>query len=287
MTSWGRWGADDERGAVNAVGPEQVLAAVAEISAGRVITLAAPIVAGRGYGLVGRPAPVHLMMRDGGDYAAGLPERGGFGFADDMISLPTHSTTHLDALSHVWRDGEMYNGIPSRTVTSRGAARLGIDKMGPVVTRGVFVDAASGGIRSTSEPVGLDELRELLTAREVKLQPGDALIVRTGWMEAALRGEADGREWPGLDRDCGPWLAEQEVVVVGADNPGVEVFPSTDPSCQVPLHIELIRGHGIYFNELMHLAELAASGRSTFVYVVSALPVAGAVGSPVAPLAVL
>ena len=82
-------------------------------------------------------------------------------------------------------------------------------------------------------------------------------------------------------------MAEREVVLVGADNVGVEAFPSSDPDCQVPLHIDLVRGHGVYFAELLDLADLAASGRSTFLFVLSVLPVVGAVGSPVAPVAIL
>ena len=69
MTNWGRWGDDDERGAANLLDPSAVLAAAAEIRTGEVLRLAAPIVGGRGFGLVGRPDPVHLMLRDGGDYA--------------------------------------------------------------------------------------------------------------------------------------------------------------------------------------------------------------------------
>ena len=87
--------------------------------------------------------------------------------------------------------------------------------------------------------------------------------------------------------DCGAWLAERQVVLVGADNPGVEAFPSGDPSCQVPMHLELIRGHGVLFSELLDLEPLAAAGRATFLFVVAPLPLVGGVGSPVVPVAIL
>jgi len=287
MPSSSRWGAQDERGALNLLGPGDVISAAQEIRTGQILSLAAPIVGGKGYGLVGRPDPVHLMMRDGGDYAAGRPERSGFGFADDVLTVPTHGVTHLDALSHVWRGGQMYNGFSANCVTSRGASRLGIENVSPIVTRGVFVDCAPGGVRQPSDPVHLDELRSLLADASVELRAGDAVLIRTGWVEAATRGEADAGTWPGLDRDCGPWLAERDIVLAGADNPGVEAFPSSDPDCQVPLHIELLRGHGIYLAELMNLRELAAAGRATFMLVVAPLPLVGGVGSPVVPVAVL
>jgi kynurenine formamidase len=287
MTNWGRWGDGDERGATNLLGPETVLGAISEVRTGEVLRLAAAITGGRGFGLVGRPDPVHLMVRDGGDYAAGLPERGGFGFADDMLTVPTHGVTHLDALSHVWREGLMYNGIPASAVTSRGARSLGIEKIPPIVTRGVFVDAAGPGPRTAAEPVHVGELRSLLEAAEVELRSGDALLVRTGWLAATRAGQADAMAWGGLHFDCGGWLAERDVVLVGADNPGVEAFPSGDPDCQVPLHVELLRGHGVLLGELLDLEPLAAAGRATFLFTVAALPLTGGVGSPVVPLAIL
>ena len=133
----------------------------------------------------------------------------------------------------------------------------------------------------------LDELKSLLADASVELRAGDALLIRTGWMEAAADGQADATAWPGLDRDCGPWLADQDIVLAGADNPGVEAFPSSDPDCQVPMHVELLRGHGIYLAELMNLGELAAADRATFMFVVAPLPLVGGVGSPVVPIAVL
>ncbi|HUZ24230.1 MAG TPA: cyclase family protein [Streptosporangiaceae bacterium] len=287
MHGWGRWGPEDELGALNLIGAPEVLRGLAAARDGTVLSLAAPIVSGQGTGIVGRPDPAHYMLRDGGDYAAGLAERAGFGFADDVVTLATHGVTHVDALAHVWRDGQLYNGFSAGTVSSRGAARLGVDKMAPIVTRGVLVDCAPGGDRDARDRVHVDELTRLLAAADVGLLPGDALLVRTGWLPAFAAGRVDAASWPGLDGDCGPWLAERGVVLVGADNVAVEAYPSGDPACQVPLHVELLRGHGVYLSELMDLDALAASGRSTFLFVLAPLPLAGAVGSPVAPIAVL
>ena len=287
MRTWGRWGADDELGALNLLGPEQVRRGMAAVRDGTVLPLAAPIVAGRGFGVAGRPAPLHFMARDGGDYAGGLAEQGGFGWADDVVTLPTHGTTHVDALSHIWRDGLMYNGVPASNVTSRGARKLGVHQIRPIVTRGVFVDAAPGGYRDPDDRVTAGELERLLERREVALEPGDALLVRTGWLAEAVAGRADARAWPGLDGACAGWLAERDVVLVGADNVGVEAWPSGDPDDQMPLHVGLLRDHGVYLSELMDLDGLAASGRATFLFVLAALPLVGAVGSPVAPVAVL
>ncbi|MDR0344228.1 MAG: cyclase family protein [Nocardiopsaceae bacterium] len=289
MSNWGRWGASDERGTANLVDTDVVARGLGAVRHSRAVSLAAPIVANRGAGVVGRPAPQHFMLRDGGDYAAGLPERAGFGFADDYIALPTHAVTHLDALSHVWQAGQMYNGHPASAVTSRGAARCGIEKAGPIVSRGVLADLVPPDKQwlAPGERISAVQLREAISGAGTELAPGDALLVRTGWLQAWLAGDADASAWPGLDADCADFLADSEIAVAGADNPGVEAFPSGDPACQVPLHVELLRGHGVYFCELMDLSQLAAAGQPTFLFVVAPLNLAGAVGSPVAPVAVM
>jgi kynurenine formamidase len=203
--------------------------------------------------------------------------------------IATHGGTHVDALSHVWQDGVMYNGFAASKVSSAGAEVCGIEKAGPMVTRGVLVDLVPEG-RSCLEPgeaIGVDRLTGAVAASGVEPEPGDALLVRTGWTEAWLREEAPADRWPGLDRDCAEWIAERDVAVVGADNIAVEVFPSSVAECQVPLHIALLRDRGIYFCELLMLERLASRGRADFLFVIAPLPLVGAVGSPVNPLAVL
>lgn len=288
MSSWGRWGAEDERGAANLVDRRAVLRGVAAVRTGAVHGLALPMRPGRGSPTVGRAPLQHFMARDGADYAAaGRSERGGFGFADDYVIMATHGETHVDALSHVWRDGQMYNGFPADVVTSRGAGRCGIHVVGPLVTRGLLADLAADGPLAPGELISVDRLRSALDAQGLEPEPGDALLVRTGWAEAWERDEVAGEAWPGLDRDCATWIADRDIAVVGADNIGVEGFPSSDPDCQVPLHVALLRDRGVYFCELLKLDELAASGRSSFMFVLSPLPLVGAVGSPVNPVAVL
>src|SRR5690606_29734830 len=131
-------------------------------------------------GMARRMVPQHFMLRDGGDYAAGLAERDGLGFSDDVIMLATHGGTHVDALAHVWCGGRMYNGFAATEVTSRGAARCGIDKLAPIVTRGIFVDLGSDA--DPTRAIGLQELSGAIAAAGIAPAPGDALVVRTGWL---------------------------------------------------------------------------------------------------------
>jgi kynurenine formamidase len=287
-----RFGDGDERGALNLVDADAVRRGLASGGGGSVVSLAQPIRPGAVPIAGMRTPPVHFMSRDGGDYAAGLPERPGFGFADDSILLACHGSTHIDALAHVWQDGRMYGGFSSDEVTSRGAERCGIDKAGPIVSRGFLVDAVPPGSPGLAPgtSVGVDVLRAALA--DVEPRPGDALLVRTGWPALWRADPSIGTEtWPGLDLDCVDWILESGFAVVGADTIGVEVCPSTDPACGSPLHIALIRDHGIYFLELLELDALARTlreaGRREFLLVVAPLPIHRAVGSPVAPVAVV
>ena len=141
-----RWGSTDEAGAYNLIDRAATLRGLATVEEGRVIPLGVTIKGGsRGPSISTRPACQHFMMRDGGDAS----ERDGFGFSDDVIMLPTHGTTHIDALAHVWREGRMYNGFQASEVTSRGAQRCGIDKLDPIVTRALIarILARPAGIR--------------------------------------------------------------------------------------------------------------------------------------------
>ncbi len=286
------FGARDERGALNLLSPDVTRRGLACATTGQVVSLSLSTAPGAAPIAPMRTPLQHFMARDGGDYAAGLPERPGFGFADDSILLACHGTTHLDALSHVWQDGVMYNGFPASEVTSRGARRCGIEKAGPFVTRGFLVDAVPSGA------VGLDPgaavpLPVLQAALEgCTPEPGDALLLRTGWINRWREDPSIGAvSWPGLDTDCVDWILSNGFALVGADTIGVEVCPSTDPDCASPLHIALIRDHGVYFMELLDLdalaAALAEAGRREFLLVAAPMPLHQAVGSPVAPVAVL
>lgn len=287
MTS--RWGEGDEKGARNLVDAAATLRGIASVKTGEVIPLSLPIVGGsRGAAMPQRAAAQHFMVRHGGDYAAGLAEKGGFGYADDVIMLPTHGTTHIDALSHVWCGGRMYNDFAAAEVTSRGAARLGIDKLEPIVTRAVFADFADAdGDVENGRAIGRDELIGAVARGGVAPAPGDALLVRTGWLKAWREKRCGTDVSSGLHHDCADWIIDSGFSLVAADNVAVEVLPSRHPTVAVPLHIRLLRDSGIYLAELLDLERLAIAGRSVFMLVVAPLRISGGVGSPITPVAVL
>ena len=287
--AWNKWGPEDERGALNYAGPEQVRRASALVRSGEVLRLAQ---------LLSPKTPVpahrcglqHFMGRDGGDYAAGAKRPGGFQFAEDTVVMPLHIGTHVDALCHAWYDDKLYNGYLGDSLRSTtGATRLGIEKMPPLVTRGVLLDLVrlKGRVLNPGESIGRADLEAAAAAAGIRPERGDAVLLRTGWLEAQ-KGvkQVDFNIEPGIDVEAGLWLAQAEVAMIGADNFAVEVLPF--PEGQVfPVHQCLIRDYGIALLEGLMLDPLVASGRHEFMFVASPLPIVGATGSPLAPVVIL
>lgn len=283
---WGRWGADDEIGAPNLVGPEQVKAAGAMIAQGRILRLGMDL----GPATVVPPHRKRVerhMTRDGGDYAAGARRPGGFQFAEEVWSFAAHSGTHIDALSHAWYDDEIYNGFPGAgTRTTTGAKRCGAEKLTPLVTRGVLLDVAPGSSLPASTPVTAARLQATAEAAGVTLRPGDVVLIRTGWVGAMIGDPAGYCDHePGIDLGAAQWLADADVAAVGADNYAIEAQPSA-PGTMFPVHQLLLRDCGIPLIENMVLDALAAEGVAEFCFVAAPLPLVGGTAGPVSPLAI-
>jgi kynurenine formamidase len=288
--NWRRWGDEDERGALNLLDAAAVQRGLAAARRGEVVPLGLPVQARRVPVMPPRPPVLHTMLVDGADFEAGA-RRGpnGLQFADDHISMACHSGTHLDALSHIARNGVMYNGVPASEVRSAtGARRLGIDKVGGIVCRGVLLDVLqeSAGLEA-GRAIRVSDLQPALNHADTELQPGDAVLIRTGWL---ARFDENDRTWyegePGIDVDAAYWLADQGVVLVGADNFAVEVVPA--PSGEpMPVHLAMLQERGVYLLELVDLEPLVRAAASTFTLMLAPLRITGGVASPVNPLAII
>ena len=209
---WGRWGPDDQLGALNLVGPDQVRAAAALVRAGKVISLTLP------YDQHGpqpgglRANPRLITTATGTDHLAGVQDAelaelgpaGGFGFSDDLVVMGTQSGTQWDALSHIFHQGKMWNGYSAAEHSSRGAARNGIQHWRDrLVLRGVLVDLpARFGVDSLDPgyAITVDDLEQTLSAQGCVVHPGDAVLVRTGHLTArrGAWGDYAGGPAPGL-----------------------------------------------------------------------------------------
>ena len=288
--NWGRWGDDDETGALQLVTGEVTRRATGLVRTGRTLSLAQPL-GPKTPGPPHRHPPSRFMDRDAGDYALGARTPGGFRFAEDTVQFATHSGTHVDALAHAWSGEELFNGHPqSSTRSTRGAGRLGADKLVPVVTRGVLVDlvAATGAPLPASAEVGVDLLEQGIAEAGVTVEAGDAVLIRTGWIESHGAGDDYFADEPGIGEAAATWLAARDVALVGADNYAVEQ-QSAEPG--FPAHLVLLHQHGVPLIENVVLAELgvalAAVSRSTFLFVLAPIPLVGSTGSPVNPVVVL
>jgi kynurenine formamidase len=280
--NWGRWGEADERGAANLLDREHVAAAMAGSFAGDVYQLGVTV--GRGSPTFGRRAPQLLMSVDGGDFAA-VERLDGFGFGDDYLSMACHSSTHIDALSHVLEAGEMYNGFSWRDVRSSGARRCAIDKVGPIVTRVHLLDVAGArGVDALGpeDAIGPDELTRIAADAGREIGTGDAVLVRTGYISALLADPNRAGAEPGLHPDCADWIGDLDLCLVGADNSAVEI--QVEGQTDEPLHRAVIVGRGVYLMELMNLDAPAAAGVTGGLLVVSPLQIEHGVGSPVNPV---
>jgi kynurenine formamidase len=287
--AWGRWGEEDEIGAINLIDAAKVRDAAALVRYGRVVSLAQPL-------SPKTPVPrhragvQHFMNRDGGDYAAGGRRPGGFQFAEDTIVMPLQIGTHIDALCHVWYDDVLYNGFSGNTIRStHGGAHCGIDKMPPIVGRGVLLDMVrlKGQSLPDGEPISKGDLEAAVDQAGVSVESGDVVLIRTGWLErnAGVK-EIDFNLEPGLDVEGAEWLANAGVTVIGADNFAVEVLPFPQKTV-FPVHQRLIRDFGIALMEGLVLEHLADEAEGAFFFVAAPLPVVGGTGSPLTPLAIL
>lgn len=286
----GRWGSDDEIGALNLVTPDKTLRAIGLVRSGRTISLAERLGPST-------PVPPHrqgpsrFMNRDAGDYALGARMPGGFKFAEDTVQFQSHTGTHVDALAHAWSGDSLYNGHPETSVRStRGAQKLGAEKLVPVLTRGVLVDLvhAFGGPLAASTAVSSDDLQRGIREEHVELEPGDAVLIRTGWMESRDSLAQYFAYEPGIGEEAARWLAERDVALVGADNYAVEQQSATPG---FPAHLQLLHRCGVPLIENLELAELAGElaleSRSTFLFVFAPIPLVGSTAAPINPLVVL
>jgi kynurenine formamidase len=294
VSNGGRWGVDDQRGTLNLVDAAAVLRGVAAARQGRVFSLAIPFDEdGPQTGAIpGRDNPRRTML------AVNVPYTGDpadFCANDDAVSMGVQAATHWDALAHVSYEGRLYNGVEASVVDERGASRLGIEHFGPLVTRGIVADVArvhgvdhfDGGHAVTG-----DDLDAAVALAGVAVEPGDALLVRTGQMHFLRQG--DRRRFadpsPGLSTRSVEWLHDHGVAAVATDTLVFEVWPPEDPAALLPVHLLHLVDMGLPQGQLWALddlaADCAADGRYEVLLCATPLPLTGSVGGPVAPTAV-
>lgn len=278
-SNWGRWGDDDQLGAINLITPEKRAQAAGLVRSGRAVSLSrdVPVTPGRN-----NPVPAQHYVRQ---HENAVTDYYG-------ISYHGYVTTHLDALCHVW-DTAMWNGRdPAREITSAGARFGSIDKWRDgITTRGVLLDVPRyrGEASVTIEkPVHGWELEAIAAAQGVALQPGDALVVYSGreaWQAANPAWSGYRPPSPGLHASCLPFLRDNDVALLAWD-----LMDAAPNEYGVPWTVHgAIFAYGVALIDnalLQPLAEAcAAEGRYEFMLTVAPVPWVGGTGSPVNPIA--
>jgi kynurenine formamidase len=292
--NWGRWGDADERGAANLLDPEKVLEAARLVRTGRTWNLGLTVPDASRFAARGRAPAQHFMGLDGGDYAAGVKLPGDAHYAEDHLVMSLHGTTHVDALSHFWAGDSLYNGHSPDRIRSYGATRLGIEKLGGAVGRGVLLDIPALAGVDCLDPgaeVTPAQIEAALEAAGLELRAGDSVLIRTGWQRMLDR-DADAYHScsPGIGLAAGRALAAADVFMVASDTIVTE-FRGTDGrydegSVAPIVHPLLLRDHGIYIGELFALEELAAAAVHEFMLVLAPLNVGGGTAGPMNPIAI-
>jgi len=291
VSTWGRWGADDQGGTLHRISDRAVVAAASLVRTGRSVSLAHEL--DREEGPDNDRPVTHRMTA----YASAQDAEPSVN--TDYVGSDFHgkSVTHLDALCHCAYRGRLHNGHLSHDhVGERGASVGAVTQMAQgVVTRGVLLDIPRARGVTWLEPgtsIRADEMESVLEAQGLSLRAGDAVLVRTG---ARARRDALGAWDPsnfsaGLDPESLLVLSRGETALLGSDGDS-DTRPSPVPGIHSPIHVLALNAMGMPLIDNMFLEDLAAAceqlRRWEFLFAMGPLRIPGGTGSPVNPLAVL
>jgi kynurenine formamidase len=291
MSNWGRWGEDDERGALHHLTPERVVAATRLVRDGVSVTLSRPL-ATKAAASNPEPAEHRMTMLSDTDIGSGSLR-----FAKDYVGLDYHNDghTHIDALCHVAYDGSLYNGRPQGAVDADGATVDSIEVLKDgLVGRGVLLDIPRlRGVPwlEPGEHVSGEELEAAESAQSVEVTDGDILLVRTG--HARRLDELGPWDTPaakaGLHPTAAPLLAERRIAALGCDG-NSDTAPSSTDGVAFPIHVLTLNAMGIHLLDYLQFEDLRRvcehTGRWEFLFVAAPLRISGGTGSPINPIAV-
>ena len=280
-----RWGAADQRGAANRITPAKVLEAKNAIQKGQIYQLGHVYEAG-----MPMFGTRHFSIRI--PQAFSMPGKNQAVYHDEVISGELGQIgTQFDGLGHLGIGDLFYNGNRrSEFAQAEGLTKLGIENVGAIVTRGVLIDMAKfKGVEQLAPTyeITVADLKGALQKQNVQIRSGDVVLIHTGWSSLWMKDNTKyGASEPGIGVAAAQFLADAEVVVVGADTWGVEVMPNPDASLSAPVHQLLLARNGIYLHENLITAELARDNAYEFMYSFAPLRLKGATGSPGNPIAI-
>ena len=283
VSNWGRWGRDDQLGALNLIGPAVRRAASWLVRDGTAISLSR-LITSPGGASSSQPELLHMLSTASTPDVTSHSER---------TTIAPHGPihTHLDAFSHFFYKDRMYNGIPRSAVTDRGAERLAVTGAGTgIYTRGVLIDLPRlkrVPYLEPGAPILVSELEAWLETAKLELRPGDAVFIRTG--RSTMPVTPPPMQIAGLHVSTVRWLKQHDIALLGSDV-GADVWPSGVDGVRSPVHTLLLVAMGTPILDNCDLEDLsrAAAERQRWEFLVTLAPlrISGATGSAVNPVAV-
>lgn len=284
LSNWGRWGKDDQLGALNLVTPAKRKQALSLVRDGVSVSLARDVEKEKA---IDNGSPFqHSMDRTG-------TNNPGFSCADTFkVSYHGMAHTHVDSLCHMFHQGKMYNGFPQTNVTSEGAQRLGIQNLKDgILSRGVLIDIPLlKGVEflEPGTPIYPEDLDAWEKKTGITVGAGDVVLIRTGrWARRASTGPWGGK-FAGLHGSCARWLKQRDVAVIGSDAAS-DVLPSGVEDVAMPIHQLSLVAMGTWILDNCDLEALSAAAKKRqrweFMLFAAPLAVPGGTGSPINPIA--
>jgi kynurenine formamidase len=280
LSNWGRWGKEDELGALNLITPKKRKQAAALVREGICVSLAHNAEKRKG---PDNPTP---FQHEWSTTNTGM---------SDTYSVTYHGMahTHLDALCHMAYQGKIYNGFPFPDITEQGAHKCSVIQLkNGLFSRGVLMDIPRLRGLEYLEPgtaIYPEDLEAWLAKTGTKLGSGDILLIRTGrWARRAASGAWAESKYAGLHASCAKWLKDHNISVLGSDAAS-DVFPSGIDGVEAPIHQFMLVCLGVVILDNLELETLSQATQSRhrwdFLLTVAPLAVEGGTGSPVNPIA--
>ena len=284
-----KWGEGDELGNANLLTKELVLEASDLIKTGKVYSLGL-VIDQNTPAYPPRSLSLSVVQPTQQFGKLGLPNAT---YNDDMFHGWLGIGSQIDGLGHIGgTDAIFYNCHDGKEFSEiTGLTKLGIEKIPPIVTRGVLVDMArffKKDFLEAGETFDVDDVIEALKLQDVTIEEGDVVIFHTGWTEAKYFSDPElwGSGTPGPTGEVSSFLASKNVVAAGADTWSYDVVPPIDLNEPYPGHQILLKENGIYILEAMSTGELAKDNVYEFLFVLGQAKVRGAVQMIINPIAI-
>ncbi|MFK2825725.1 cyclase family protein [Bacillus sp. B190/17] len=290
------WGPDDEIGRLNLITPESRAKVMASIDQSRAFDLSVDYFMGMpSWSAAGDPPyqiwMTHTPTGNVNDNLLNVSKESKelISYSGDAISMYTHCGTHIDTFNHFGYRGEIWNGFnEAEHLGSRHWNKCGPEKFPVIIARAVMLDIpAAKGVETLppSYGIGKEDLQDAMDKQGVSIEAGDIVMIRTGQMTVWPDRDKYLTNSPGLNLEGAEFLAGLGAMIIGADNIALEQNPSPEPDNYFPVHTYLFSEVGIPIIELLWLEELAKEKIYEVGFMGRAMPLVGATGAPLQPIA--